>query len=378
MASPIAICIHGGCGTLQRDLQSDDVWLEGRMHLVAALRAGWRVLSSGGSSVAAVEAAVMSMEESPHFNAGFGAVLNEAGEHELDASIMDGSNLAAGAVCAVRRTRHPVAAARAVMEHSSCVLIAGAAADAFVEREGLEIVENSFFTTPQRVQSLATIKQRGALGTIAAATEAEKHGTVGAAALDSSGTLAAATSTGGFTNKPVRVPCHPRRSRALHRFPRAAPCIPACVPAPCQLRCLAASQCRMSSSCTATQHRNNAYLPQAGRIGDSPIIGAGTYARNGACAVSGTGQGEMFIRKAAAHDITARVVYGGHSLQVAADSVLREMTQLGVGAGFAAVDAHGTPYAPYNTTGMCGTSFLFFATRCCPHGGWAFAASAHF
>ena len=133
----------------------------------------------------------------------------------------------------------------------------------------------------------------------------------------------------------------------------------------------------MSRSCTATAHRNNPYLPQAGRIGDSPIIGAGTYARNGACAVSGTGQGEMFIRKAAAHDITARVVYGGHSLQVAADSVLREMTQLGVGAGFAAVDAHGAPYAPYNTAGMYGTSFLFFATRCCPH-GWAFAASAHF
>jgi beta-aspartyl-peptidase (threonine type) len=182
------------------------------MHLVAALRAGWRVLSSGGSSVAAVEAAIMSMEDSPHFNAGFGAVLNEAGEHELDASIMDGSNLAAGAVCAVRRTRHPVAAARAVMEHSSCVLIAGAAADAFAERQGLEIVENSFFTTPKRVQSLATIKQRGALGTIAAATEAEKHGTVGAAALDSSGTLAAATSTGGFTNKPVRPP--PTRAAA--------------------------------------------------------------------------------------------------------------------------------------------------------------------
>ena len=107
--------------------------------------------------------------------------------------------------------------------------------------------------------------------------------------------------------------------------------------------------------------RNNAYLPQAGRIGDSPIIGAGTYARNGACAVSGTGQGEMFIRKAAAHDITARIVYGGQSLQVAADSVLREMTQLGVGAGFAAVDAHGTPYAPYNTIGMCGCSFFYFS-----------------
>ena len=186
------------------------------MHLAAALRAGWRVLSSGGSSVAAVEAAVVSMEDSPHFNAGFGAVLNEAGEHELDASIMDGSNLAAGAVCAVRRTRHPVAAARAVMEHSSCVLIAGAAADAFAERQGLEIVENSFFTTPQRVQSLATFKQRGALGTIASATEAEKHGTVGAAALDSSGTLAAATSTGGFTNKPVRHgdACPPTRAAA--------------------------------------------------------------------------------------------------------------------------------------------------------------------
>jgi len=217
MTSPIAICIHGGCGTLQRHLQSDDAWLEGRMHLAEALRAGWRVLSSGGSSIDAVEAAVVSLEDSPHFNAGVGSVLNEDGHHELDASIMEGKHLAAGAVCAVRRTRHPVAAARAVLEHSGCVLIAGAAADTFAERQGLEIVDNAFFTTPQRVQSLAALKQRNALGTIAAATEAEKHGTVGAAALDVSGTLAAATSTGGFTNKPVlrslHALCRPLRSR---------------------------------------------------------------------------------------------------------------------------------------------------------------------
>lgn len=290
--APIAIGIHGGCGTLARELLSDADWAETRAHLEASLRAGWAILKPGGTAVAAVEAAVAVMEDSPHFNAGHGAALTEDSEHELDASIMDGATLAAGAVCAVRRIRNPVRAARAVMEKSDCVLLAAGAADDFARRVGLEIVDNGYFTTERRKQALASLKARQARGTIALATEAEKHGTVGAVALDAGGNLAAATSTGGFNNKPT------------------------------------------------------------GRVGDSPIIGAGTYARNGVCAVSGTGQGEIFIRRVAAYDVAARMAYAGQSLEQATAAVVAALGSHKIGAGLIAVDATGRVLAPFNTLGM--------------------------
>ncbi len=291
--APIAIGIHGGCGTLSPSLLSEAEWTEAREHLAASLRAGWNVLACGGAAVDAVEAAVVVMEDSPHFNAGHGAALTSAEDHELDASIMNGATMEAGAVCAVRRIRNPVKAARAVMEQSECVLIAAGAADAFAEKCGLDIVENRYFTTERRRQALASLKARAAAGTILCATEAEKHGTVGAVALDTDGHLAAATSTGGFNNK--------------------AP----------------------------------------GRVGDSPIIGAGTYARDGVCAVSCTGQGEFFIRHAAAYDVTARMMYAGASLQAATDVIISEvMPSYGIGAGLVAVDARGHVVAPFNTLGM--------------------------
>ena len=243
----IAIGLHGGCGTLARSLLSEADWSESRIHLADALRAGWRVLSAGGSALDAVQAAVVVMENSPHFNAGHGAALNEAAEHELDASVMDGASLAAGAVCAVRRIRNPVIAARAVLDGGQAVLLAGAAADEFAESQGLAMVQPDYFTTQRRVEALRVVKARMASGTALQSSEAEKHGTVGAVARDIRGHLAAATSTGGFNNKP------------------------------------------------------------SGRVGDSPIIGAGTYARDGACAVSCTGQGEIFIRRVAAYDLVARI-----------------------------------------------------------------------
>jgi beta-aspartyl-peptidase (threonine type) len=293
MTGPIGICIHGGCGTLDRSLQSEAQWADSCDHLARSLRAGWKVLKAGGAALDAVEAAVLVMEDSPHFNAGYGAALNEAGFHELDASIMNGADLAAGAVCAVRRIRNPIKAARAVMERSGCVLLAADAADAFAEREGLAMVDNAYFTTQQRVDALASLKRRAQKGTLAAASEAEKHGTVGAVALDASGNLAAGTSTGGFNNKPV------------------------------------------------------------GRIGDTPIVGAGTYARNGVCAVSGTGQGEFFIRSSAAYDIAARMIYAGRSLKESVDALVFETLKgYGIGAGFAAIDAAGNVFAPFNTLGM--------------------------
>ena len=289
----IAIGLHGGCGTLSSHLLSAAEWAESRDHLAQALRAGWQVLRASGSALDAVQAAVVVMEDSPHFNAGHGAALTETGEHELDASIMDGATLAAGAVCTVRRTRNPVNAARAVLDDGRVVLLAGAAADDFAQAQGLAMVEPAYFTTQRRVDALRSLQAKAASGQILLASEAEKHGTVGAVARDCHGHLAAATSTGGFNNK------------------------------------------------------------ARGRVGDSPIIGAGTYARDGVCAVSCTGQGEIFIRRVAAYDIAARMSYGGQTLQEAAHTVVFEtMRSHGIGAGMVVLGATGDALAPYNTLGM--------------------------
>ena len=289
---PVAVAIHGGCGVLPKGEWAEEEWRAARADLTASLRAGWRVLKAGGSAVDGVEAAVVVMEDSPWFNAGHGAALNADGEHELDAAIMDGRTLAAGAVCAARALRNPVMAARAVMEQGQSVLLAGAAADRFAESRGLALADQAYFTTERRRRALAVMKQRQAGGMAEAASEADKHGTVGAVALDHAGRLAAATSTGGFTNKPP------------------------------------------------------------GRVGDSPIIGAGTYARDGVCAVSGTGKGEHFIREVVGHEIASRMRYLGETLGDACAAVMAELTRYGSGAGLIALDAAGRVAAPFNTPGM--------------------------
>lgn len=289
----IAIGLHGGCGTLDRSLMSEADWNEARRHIAAALKTGWRMLASAGSAVDAVQATVVVLEDSPHFNAGHGAALTEAGTHELDASIMDGRTLAAGAVAGVRRIRNPIAGARAVMDSGRALLLIGDAADDFAAKAGLAMAEPSYFTTQRRIDALASLKVRASAGTLARASEAEKHGTVGAVARDRHGHLAAATSTGGFNNKPV------------------------------------------------------------GRVGDSPIIGAGTYAQDGVCAVSCTGQGEIFIRTAAAHELSARIRLGGQSLTEASHDIVHNVVGgFGIGAGMICLGATGDPLAPYNTLGM--------------------------
>lgn len=290
----IAIGLHGGCGALDRSLMSEEAWAESRVHMGEALQAGWTILSAGGRALDAVEAVVVRLEESPHFNAGFGSALNEHGRHELDASIMDGSSLAAGAVCSLSRTRNPVRAARAVLESGRTVMLCGLAADAYAAEAGLEMVAPDFFTTQRRVDALAKVKEYDKFGAgLALASEAEKHGTVGAVARDAAGNLAAATSTGGFNNKPD------------------------------------------------------------GRVGDSPIIGAGTYARNGVCAVSCTGQGEIFIRNVVAYDVCARMHYGGQTIGAATDDLIHNvLAQYRLGAGMIALPHEGDPVAPYNTIGM--------------------------
>ena len=291
--SVIALALHGGCGTLPKEDLPPEEWAEARRHIADALSAGWTVLARGGAAVDAVEATVAVLEDSRHFNAGHGAALNTDAEHELDAAIMEGAALRAGAVCAARHIRNPVKAARRLMEAGDSLLLTGAAADAFARTGGLDMVAQSYFTTERRLSNLQQMKAHAAAGTAASASEAEKHGTVGAVALDRAGNLAAATSTGGYTNKP------------------------------------------------------------AGRVGDSPIIGAGTYARNGVCAVSGTGNGELFIRHVAGHEVASLIAYKGLALAEAARTVVFDrIGNHGLGAGMVAVDAQGNIAAPFNTVGM--------------------------
>lgn len=307
--SEFALAIHGGCGVMAQLDLSDEEWAAARVDLGRALKAGWQVLTTGGSAVDAVEAAVVVMEDSPHFNAGYGAALNTNGEHELDASIMDGSTLAAGAITLANRIKNPIKAAHAVMRSEEMVFIGGDAANKFAQKAGLDIVAPDYFTTERRSKALASMKAHERAGTAAAASEAEKHGTVGAVALDANGHLAAATSTGGYNNKPT------------------------------------------------------------GRIGDSPVIGAGTYARDGVCAVSGTGKGEFFIRHAVGHEIASRIAYLGETVSQAADKMIHDdLKPHNIGAGLVAIGADGTITAPFNTDGMfrgwvSGNGHIFVATH---------------
>ncbi|KVD07030.1 isoaspartyl peptidase [Burkholderia ubonensis] len=304
MTSPAIVAIHGGAGTILREAMNTDTELQYRAELAAILRAAQAVLADGGSALDAVSVAVRMLEDCPLFNAGRGAVYTADGTHELDAAIMDGATLAAGAVCCVTRVRNPVLAARRVMEASEHVMFAGAGADAFAAAHGLELVEPGYFGTEARhAQWLKARDAAGALLDHDAATFAfgdgapldpdRKHGTVGAVARDLHGHVAAATSTGGITNK------------------------------------------------------------QPGRVGDSPIIGAGCYADDATCAVSSTGTGEMFIRLATAHDVAAQIAYRGVSVAEAAyDVVMNKLPRIAGRGGIIAVDAHGNFAMPFNTDGM--------------------------
>ncbi|KVR17752.1 isoaspartyl peptidase, partial [Burkholderia ubonensis] len=290
MTSPAIVAIHGGAGTILREAMNTDTELQYRAELAAILRAAQAVLADGGSALDAVSVAVRMLEDCPLFNAGRGAVYTADGTHELDAAIMDGATLAAGAVCCVTRVRNPVLAARRVMEASEHVMFAGAGADAFAAAQGLELVEPGYFGTEARhAQWLKARDAAGALLDHDAATFAfgdgapldpdRKHGTVGAVARDLHGHVAAATSTGGITNK------------------------------------------------------------QPGRVGDSPIIGAGCYADDATCAVSSTGTGEMFIRLATAHDVAAQIAYRGVSVAEAAyDVVMNKLPRIAGRGGIIAVD----------------------------------------
>lgn len=283
-----SIAIHGGAGTLDRKDMTPEQDAAYRKSLKAALDAGKAVLAAGGSALDAVTSVVTRLEEDERFNAGKGAVFTWDGTHELDASIMDGSTRAAGAVAGVTTVRNPILLARKVMEDSPHVMLAGRGAEQFAQEKGLELVANSWFDTPQRRDALDRMKREK----LSALDVDIKFGTVGAVALDMKGNLAAGTSTGGMTGK------------------------------------------RWS------------------RIGDAPIIGAGTYAENGACAVSGTGWGEYFIRVAVARTICARIAMKGDSAQAAADATIADVGRLGGDGGVIVVSAAGDAIFSMNTGGM--------------------------
>jgi len=291
MAATPVLVVHGGAGVIRKDLTPEKE-KEVRADLETALGAGYAVLKSGGSSLDAVEKTIVVLEDSPRFNAGKGAVFTHEGVNELDAAIMDGATLRAGAIAGVHRVRNPILLARAVMEKSPHVMLTGDGAEAFAKTVGVTLVDPSYFRTDERWRQLQEAlkaeekKQASALG------RAIHYGTVGAVALDREGHLAAGTSTGGMTNK------------------------------------------------------------RWGRVGDSPIIGAGTYA-NAHCAVSATGWGEYYIRATAAHDICARVEYAKQPVAKAAhDVVMDVIPKLGGDGGVIALDSDGNFALPFNTDGM--------------------------
>src|SRR6266404_6464728 len=299
------LVIHGGAGTMDRAKMTPEGEKEYRAGLARALSAGSEILKRGGSSLDATEAAVRVLEDDPHFNAGKGAVFTDAGTNELDAAIMDGKTLKAGAVANLKHIKNPISLARMLMEKPEQamksprvgpLLMAGEGAETFAKENGVALVDQKYFFTQERWDALQRIKEAekggGAGEKKFIITDQDRHGTVGAVALDQSGNLAAATSTGGTTNK------------------------------------------------------------KSGRIGDSPIIGGGTYANNATCAVSATGDGEYFIRETVAHDISALIEYRGMKLQEAAQTVLDKVAKLGGSGGLIAIDAKGNMALPFNTSGM--------------------------
>ena len=291
-----SIIIHGGAGSIRRDNMSEEKETEYLQKLEEAIRVGYSILENGGTSLDAVQNTINILEDSPLFNAGKGAVFTHEGVNEHDASIMEGKTLNAGASAGTKTVKNPINLARAVMDNSPHVMLSREGAETFAAEQGLEIVEPSYFSTEKKLKSLKRVKaseNNKVASFYDSNLQDSKFGTVGCAALDKHGNLAAGTSTGGMTNK------------------------------------------------------------RWGRIGDSPIIGAGTYANNNTCAVSSTGWGEFFIRGMVAHDISALMEYKGLTLKEAAHLVIqKKLPELGGDGGIVAIDKNGNMVMEFNTQGM--------------------------
>lgn len=289
--SVYCIAIHGGAGTIDRRSMTEEKKATYENALRVALQAGYAVLARGGTSLEAVTEAVVRLEDNPLFNAGKGSVFNHEGDHEMDAAVMDGRTKQAGAVCGVRGIKNPILLAQAVLQHSEHVLLSGRGAEAFAREHDITFEDKAYFYDRLRHVQWEEAIQRDIV--TLDHTGDKKFGTVGAVALDQEGNLAAATSTGGMTNK------------------------------------------------------------KYGRVGDTPIIGAGTYADNGSCAVSCTGHGEYFMRALAAYDVSCLMRYKSLSLAQACNCVIHEkLAPLGGEGGLIAVDGRGNLYLPFNSSGM--------------------------
>ena len=314
----IAIAIHGGAGTILKSEMTPELESEYRNGLESALKSGWKILKRGGSSLDAVESAVVSLENFPLFNAGRGSVFTNEGKNEMDAAIMNGANLEAGAVAFVKNVKNPVKLARLVMEKTEHILLAGSGANDFAKELNVEFEPDEYFFTDFRYQQLLKARESGTVQLDHSSADGKENspqmntdehrllidvkskiqnlkskiGTVGAVACDSSGNLAAATSTGGMTNK------------------------------------------------------------KFGRVGDTALIGAGTFADNETCAVSCTGHGEFFIKAATAFDVSARMKYKNDSLETAARNAVDYLTKIGGEGGLIAVDKFGNVVLPFNSDGM--------------------------
>lgn len=285
--NPYALAIHGGAGVMSQERMSAERQMEYTQHLNRALTIGDSILKNGGSAADAVVEVVSYLEDCPLFNAGKGAVFTHQGTIELDASIMDGATLNAGAIAGVTDIKNPIKAVRMIMEKSDHVMLSAKGASVFAREQGLEMVKNKYFFTPERFESLKRLQKQERERNLN-----DNHGTVGCVALDQNGNLCAGTSTGGMMNK------------------------------------------------------------KYGRIGDSPIIGAGTWADNRTCAVSSTGHGEYFIRLTIARDVASNMEYRNMDIAQAGNVVLEKLSKMGGTGGFIAIDAKGNIAMPFNTSGM--------------------------
>src|SRR5690625_1000261 len=292
-AQKFSIAIHGGAGDMKKEWMSDSLQEAYKAKLTEAIQAGHEILAKEGTAIEAVQAAINILENSPLVNAGKGAVLNHLEKPELDASIMEGKTLNAGAISGISHIKNPIDLAYEVLENSEHVMLSGDGAEVFAEEQGFELIDEDYFITENRLKAVRAAQQNDKTAYFDRALQADKMGTVGAVALDQDGNLAAGTSTGGINNK------------------------------------------------------------RYGRVGDSPIIGAGTYANNNTCAVSCTGAGEYYIRGTVAYDVSALMEYAGLSVQEAAEKVIHEkQPQLGGSGGLIAMDNKGRISMEFNTSGM--------------------------
>ena len=280
-----AIVVHGGAGTILKKNMSDEMELAYKLKLEEAINAGYNILEKNGSSKDAVEETIKILENSELFNAGKGSVLSNKGVVEMDASIMNGQNLNAGAISGIKTIKNPISAARLVMEKSAHVFLSGEGAEEFAKLQGLDIIDNEYFITETRLKSLLNAKKRDSI-------KDNKFGTVGCVAIDKFGNITSGTSTGGMTNK------------------------------------------------------------KWNRIGDVPIIGAGTYANNNTCGISSTGWGEYFIRNVVAYDISSQIEYKKISIDLAAKNTLKKVKDLGGNGGVIGIDKNGNILMDFNTEGM--------------------------